>query len=99
VALLLLGTFLGAAAAAFLALVLAVALASGHGAGVAGDRMLLVLGFLGLLFLGSLPLVFLFARRWTGRPLLAAALAATAGLGNGIIWLGAALAMAVVLNR
>ncbi len=97
--LLLLAIILGAAAAGLLSILLAAGLSTGLGPGGAGDRMLLVLGLLGLGFLGSLPLVFLLVRRWTGRPFLAAALAAVAGLGNGLIWLGTALGMAVALNR
>lgn len=99
IVLLLSGDFLACGAAACAALVLAALASGGRGPGAAGDRMLIALGVLGLLFLAALPVVFLLARRWTGRAGLAALLAALAGLGNGLIWLGTAFMMAVVLNR
>lgn len=93
------GDFLACGATASAALVLAALASGGRGPGAAGDRMLIALGLLGLLFLAALPVVFLLARRWTGRAGLAALLTGLAGLGNGLIWLGTALLMAVVLNR
>ncbi|MBK8725809.1 MAG: hypothetical protein IPL96_07055 [Holophagaceae bacterium] len=93
------GDVLACGAAAFLALVLAAFASGGQGPGATGDRMMVALGLLGLVLLAALPVVFLLARRWTGRTGLAALLAGLAGLGNGLIWLGTAFLMAVVLNR
>lgn len=97
--LLVVGDLAVAAAASGLSLLLAIALSSGKGPGGAGDVMMALLAGLALVLSALLPLVFLLAKRWSGRTGLALALAGLGGLLHAGAWVVTFFVMAVLLNR
>ncbi len=93
------GTLLASGLGAALSVIVAIALSSGKGAGGAGDVMMVVLALLALAMLATLPVVFLLAKRWSGRAGLAIGLALLAGAAHAACFVVTFFVMAVVLNR